>query len=187
MEPWIFPLLAFGILISIGAIRIAHEGERRVPDLADYLLVLSRSLYGLRVALNRVFPPFSALEQKVLSTIEMNVRAEYLERYQDHVSRVNLIQRDGGHRRVRMYNWRFPGWYSWTRKELFEPTTGVSKLARFRFQLDDGSQVGGSLVSIDGVICNITFGADVSGVVVAPDFQIHIVGGSICSTAALRG
>ncbi|MDP5190046.1 hypothetical protein [Rheinheimera baltica] len=145
-----------------------------MPDIIDILLVVQRVLLVFRVLLNPVFPPFNRLEMRVIEEIEKQIKPEFKSVYQEHLSLINFVQRDAGGRLARMYTWRFPGYYSWARKQYIEIEAGTVKLARFSLHFKCGDVIHGSLVSIDGVICNMSFGESLNLYKSAELLQIKI-------------
>jgi len=133
-----------------------------VPLYLKILYAISRATIGIRVALNPVFPAILKLEKELLSQLRELVSQEYRSIYDEHVSKINFMQRQSGNRLSVLFNWKFPGRYDWERSKYFEPREGTKKQLNFKISFPDGEELHGNLVSIDGVLCNITFGEDIT-------------------------
>lgn len=162
---------------------MAQEGpEGLIAKVVDAgITLLGRLLNGVIVLFNPIFPPLSPLETKLLADVRERVSSEYLTAYDEHIARINFVQRDGGDRLTRMYSYAFIARYDWKRNEYFEPVNGIRKLIQFQLDFGDERQVFGSIVSIDGVLCNITFGEDIRDLRKCRNFNTIVRGGSIAA------
>lgn len=131
-------------------------------DFIDILTVFFRATNGIRVAFNPIFTPTRPIVSTLLTELKVHVDETYIATYCEHVAKVNYSQLQSANRLVVLFQWRFPGWYSWKRDHYFEPTEGTKKLLNFKIVFEDGRELHGNLVSIDGVLCNITFSEDLS-------------------------
>lgn len=141
------------------------------------ITTFSRFTIGARVAANTWFPVFTKMEARLLAELRGFVSAEFRAVFDEHIGCINYCQRDGGHRALRMYQWKFPAHYDWRRTAYFEPRDGIGKQLRYVITFDNEDPLGGTLVSIDGVLCNLTFGADISHLQDRTNFDLRVRSG----------
>lgn len=119
------------------------------------ITILSRLTYGINVTFKPFHKQHDVLEYELLKYIQDFVSDEYIETFSEHVSRINLAQRQV--QTTVLFEWKFPGWFDWKRKNYFEPREGIKKLVNYEITFDTGKKVSGNIVSIGGVLCNMTF------------------------------
>ena len=153
-----------------------------MPDILDVMTAIFRSTNGIRVGLNPVFPPLSFIERKLLDDLRPHIDEKHVSTFDEHVAAINFAQRQSGNRLTVLFSWKFPGNYNWNRNLYFEPREGTKKLLNFKLVFPDSKEIHGNLVSIDGVLSNISFGEDLSLYKKYKAFEVFAKSGAIKRT-----